>query len=53
MDPYGNFTNYLDDPQKAPNVTGGWPHRSDSYILISAGVDGEYGTGDDITNFGR
>jgi prepilin-type N-terminal cleavage/methylation domain-containing protein len=28
-----------------------WPHRPDSYILISAGFDGEYGTEDDITNF--
>ena len=25
--------------------------RSDSYILISAGWDGEYGTRDDIANF--
>ncbi len=29
-----------------------WPHRPDSYILISAGIDGLYGTNDDITNFG-
>ncbi|UCC22500.1 MAG: prepilin-type N-terminal cleavage/methylation domain-containing protein [Planctomycetota bacterium] len=28
-----------------------WPHRPDSYILISAGADGEYGTSDDIFNF--
>ena len=28
-----------------------WPHRSDSYILISAGYDGLYGTNDDICNF--
>jgi len=28
-----------------------WPHRPDSYILISAGVDGLYGTSDDICNF--
>ncbi len=28
-----------------------WPHNPDSYILISAGVDGLYGTQDDITNF--
>ena len=33
----------------APGVT--WPHRPDSYILISAGADGEYGTQDDICNF--
>ncbi len=35
-----------------PKVAIPWPHRPDSYILISAGVDGEYGTADDITNFG-
>ncbi len=29
------------------------PHRSDSYILISAGFDGEYGTADDIYNFNK
>ena len=35
-----------------PKVPGGfWPYRADSYILISAGPDGLYGTGDDITNF--
>lgn len=28
-----------------------WPCRPDSYILISAGVDGLYGTQDDICNF--
>ena len=27
------------------------PFRADSYILISAGFDGEYGTADDICNF--
>jgi prepilin-type N-terminal cleavage/methylation domain-containing protein len=27
------------------------PNRSDTYILISAGWDGEYGTADDIYNF--
>jgi prepilin-type N-terminal cleavage/methylation domain-containing protein len=30
-----------------------WPHRPDSYILISAGMDGKYGTEDDICNFGN
>lgn len=35
-----------------PKVTStNWPHRPDSYILISAGADGEYGTSDDIFNF--
>lgn len=27
------------------------PHRSESYLLISPGIDGLYGTGDDIANF--
>ena len=29
------------------------PYRSDSYILISAGFDGEYGTADDMYNFNK
>jgi len=29
------------------------PYRADSYILISAGFDGKYGTKDDVFNFGR
>lgn len=29
------------------------PYRSDTYILLSAGFDGEYGTPDDIFNFGE
>ncbi|MFQ6034836.1 MAG: type II secretion system protein [Sedimentisphaerales bacterium] len=29
-----------------------WPYRPDSYLLISAGADGLYGTSDDIRNFG-
>jgi type II secretory pathway pseudopilin PulG len=37
-----------------PNIPGGpWPYRQDSYILISAGFDGEYGTTDDDFNFGE
>ncbi len=28
------------------------PYRADSYILLSPGADGLYGTGDDVTNFG-
>jgi len=35
-----------------PKITATrWPHRPDSYILISAGADGLYGTSDDICNF--
>lgn len=37
------------DP-KASTTNMGWPHRPDTYLLISAGADGEYGTADDITN---
>jgi prepilin-type N-terminal cleavage/methylation domain-containing protein len=29
------------------------PYKADTFILISAGFDGEYGTADDITNFNR
>ena len=38
------------DPQASTSALSR-PHRADSYILISAGVDGEYGTSDDIFNF--
>lgn len=31
-------------------LPNGMPHRSDSYILLSAGEDGLYGTSDDIYN---
>ena len=34
-----------------PKVAIPWPYRPDSYILISAGADGLYGTSDDICNF--
>lgn len=37
-----------------PRITTiSWPYRSDSFILISAGKDGLYGTEDDVTNFGE
>jgi len=43
-----DFYDYITDPK----VTAiAWPYRPDSYILISAGVDGLYGTSDDICNF--
>jgi type II secretory pathway pseudopilin PulG len=32
-------------------ATSGWPYNPDSYILISAGFDGVYGTSDDMFNF--
>jgi type II secretory pathway pseudopilin PulG len=52
---YGN----PNDPQvmgyiQDPKITArDWPYRPDSYILISAGADGLYGTSDDIRNFGN
>ena len=36
-----------------PKVPTPWPYRPDSYLLISAGIDGIYGTSDDICNFGN
>jgi len=32
-------------------TTASRPYRADSYILLSAGYDGEYGTADDLFNF--
>ena len=46
-----NFIPYIMDP-KASTEPRPWPYRPDSYILISAGADGFYGTDDDIRNFG-
>ena len=45
---HGAFYRYLTDPKVTATP---WPYNSDSYILISAGADGLYGTADDITNF--
>jgi prepilin-type N-terminal cleavage/methylation domain-containing protein len=48
-----DFVNFVTDPKVIrPQGALPWPHRPDSYILISAGIDGLYGTADDITNFG-
>lgn len=33
------------------SISTGMPHRPESYILLSAGFDGEYGTPDDMYNF--
>jgi hypothetical protein len=42
------------DMTRDKTVTGSSvPHNPDSYILISAGRDGYYGTADDLTNFER
>jgi hypothetical protein len=47
---YEFFYNYIRDPKIEARA---WPYRPDSYILISAGADGLYGTNDDVTNFGN
>lgn len=47
---WNRFYEFIRDPKVQ---TQPWPHRPDSYILISAGYDGLYGTDDDICNFRR
>jgi type II secretory pathway pseudopilin PulG len=47
---YNAFYWYIHDPKTRPSY---WASRPDSYILISAGADGLYGTDDDIRNFGQ
>ncbi len=44
------FYEYIRDPRVQARP---WPYRPDSYLLISAGADGLYGTNDDIRNFGQ
>lgn len=56
--PLGNSQNqyqfFYDDYIRDPKISARpWPYRPGSYILISAGADGLYGTGDDIRNFGN
>ncbi len=46
---YENFYEFITDPKVSSMP---WPYNPDSYLLISAGYDGLYGTADDITNFG-
>ncbi len=41
---------YIHDSRLSPRY---WACRPDSYLLISAGADGLYGTEDDIRNFGQ
>ncbi len=47
---YEYFYDYIRDPKIDVRA---WPYKPDSYILISAGADGIYGTSDDICNFGN
>jgi type II secretory pathway pseudopilin PulG len=44
------FYDYITD-WRASTTDFAVPHKPDSYLLISAGNDGLYGTDDDITNF--
>jgi len=46
---YATFYEYIRDPKIVAKPT---PYNPASYILISAGADGTYGTPDDIRNFG-
>jgi type II secretory pathway pseudopilin PulG len=39
------------DPKVTTDPVNPWPYKPDSYILISAGYDGYYGTADDIHNY--
>ena len=41
------------NPNNPPNITmpNARPYNKDSFLLINAGRDGEYGTQDDITNY--
>lgn len=48
---YQAFYDFITDPKILDTTNRLWPYRADSYILISAGADGLYGTSDDITNF--
>lgn len=47
-----NFYDMITNP-KVTNVNMFRPYNQNTYILISAGFDGRYGTRDDITNFGE
>ena len=50
LEDFNFFYEHIRDPKVTARP---WPYRPDSYLLISAGADGEYGTGDDICNFGN
>ena len=50
LEDFNYFYEYIRDPKVTARP---WPYRPNDYILISAGADGEYGTGDDICNFER
>ena len=49
------FEDHIRNPvtSRSTGGVGAQPYNRDTYLLISAGPDGEYGTGDDICNFER
>jgi len=56
VDPSGQYEFFyeryiIDSKASDPDNNRFWPCNPDSYLLISAGYDGLYGTEDDITNF--
>lgn len=51
---YAGFEYFYNDYIRDKRIQNrSWPVRPDSYLLISAGMDGLYGTDDDICNFSR
>jgi len=48
---YRFYKNITNDKMLATTMVAVRPYREDTYILISAGYDGEYGTPDDISNY--
>lgn len=48
----GNATSFYGYAQDPKVTTYPWAYNSDTYLLISAGEDGMYGTEDDVRNFG-
>jgi prepilin-type N-terminal cleavage/methylation domain-containing protein len=46
--PPGTFERFIQDLSVQARL---WPQRADSYLLVSPGADGLYGTADDVTNF--
>jgi len=53
---FKSFANFLWDTKTGFNTIknpAARPYNQDTFVLLSAGTDGEFGTEDDITNFNR
>jgi hypothetical protein len=48
---FGNAPNFYQSTRNIKVTSMDRPYRVNSFILISAGFDGEYGTPDDVLNF--